>query len=68
MRMIVVQGVVRVGAELRRKVLGAHGAIACMAIAVEPGPIAREWLSLRGNLGIDFRVAGAAAGAGDAAA
>src|SRR5579863_8080261 len=54
--MVVVEDVVSVGAELRREVLGLHGAVGRVAVAVEPGPVAGEWIAFSGDLRGDARL------------
>src|ERR1700739_765045 len=43
--MVVVQDVIRVGTKLRCEVLRSHGAVGCVAVAVQPRPVAFEGLT-----------------------
>ena len=52
---VVVQDIIRVGAKLRRKVLGGHGAVGGVPITVQPCPVAGERLAFGGFLSADLR-------------
>src|SRR5579871_274991 len=52
--MVVVEHIVGISAKLRREVLGCHGAVGRMPIAVKPRPVAGEWLALCCSLRADL--------------